>query len=116
MFKQLTPLEISNLSDGSEIFWIKRVYIWEDTFKTVYKKGQKVQKRIKDGRLKSIKYEPYRCKLVKNHHMTVSGPATCLVADPNTEYPYMVPWAGDWIYAMNSGDSYMAVRKEIHEE
>ena len=30
----------------------------------------------------------------------------------NAEYPYMVPWAGDWIYAMNSGDSYMAVRYE----
>lgn len=109
MFKQVN---CHDLPDGSEVFWIKYVYIWEDIYKTVYKKGKPVQKLIKQGRLKEIKHEPYRCKLVKNHHMTVSGPASCLVGDPNPEYPYMVPWALDWIYATSDGCGYTAIRLE----
>ena len=41
--------------------------------------------------------------------MTVSGMAACLVAEPNSEFPYPVPWQFDkdrdeyWIYAYYAG-------------
>ena len=107
MFKQI--INLNDIPDGSVVFWVKHVYVWEDTFKTVFKKGKKLQQRIKDGRLKEIKYEYYRCRLDKHHHKTVSGDAICLVSEPNADYPYMVPWQGDWIYAACGSDSHISI-------
>ena len=87
---------ISKLEDGTELFWIPIHYGWGT--KTIRKNG-------KDKKITIITdiYRPvFRVKLSLYHHKTVSGYLPCLVEDPSPEYPNIVPWSSDWIYADNN--------------
>ena len=87
-------LELSELEDGIELFWIPQKIIYGP------KKVRTITGKMKTQQvITEIQYPVYRCKLSKYHHKTVSGYLPCLVEDPSPEYPNLVPWASDWIYA-----------------
>lgn len=98
--------ELENMPDHSELFWIKEKWIYRDKLE-INHKGKEV--RRKNFYLDHIEYYPYRVRLEKFHHQTVAGYLPCIVSDPNAEYPYMVPWSGDWIYLY---ENEVRVRKE----
>lgn len=94
-FRWLSHNELEDMSDHSELFWIKERCIYRDKVE-INHKGKEVRK--KNFYLDHVEYYPYRVRLEKYHHRSVSGYYPCIVADPNAEYPYMVPWADEWIY------------------
>ena len=98
-FEPIGTLQLEEMADGSEIFWEKKIDIFEDQNKEILKNGK--IKKIKQRIFKGFKYEVYRTKLSKFHHKTVSGYLPCLVEDPNGEFPYPTPWADNWTYAGN---------------
>ena len=91
--KMVNACEYDSLEDGTELFWIPQRIIYGDKY--IMKNGKKKKIQI----ITAIKYPVYRVKLSKYHHRSVGGYHPCIVEDPNAEYPDLVPWASNWIYA-----------------
>lgn len=108
-FEPIDRIDLDNMEDGSEIFWEKASYIYEDQITETIKNGK--LKKITKTVFKGIKYEPFRTKLSKYHHRSISGMEACLIMDPNGEYPYTPNWQDDWIYACSDSIGTMWRRK-----
>ena len=115
-----TPIssrELRELPDGTELIYDKRVDIWETKIENRYTSDHR-KKRIKKQLFKGFSHEYYRVIYRPEHHMTVSGMAACFVAEPNSEFPYPVPWQFDkdrdeyWIYAYYAGLNYQLWRRK----
>lgn len=91
--RMVNAYEYETLEDGIEMFWIPQRIIYGDKY--IMKNG----KRKKINIITDIKYPVYRVKFSKYHHRSVGGYHPCIVEDPNAEYPQLVPWANNWIYA-----------------
>lgn len=110
VWKIVNFIDMEDLEDGSEIIWERRIPIYDKVKKPYTKKGKLCYKRVEV--LTGFKYEPYRTRLSKFHHKTVSGYIPCLVADPSPEFPYPVPWLDDWIYAYGGANESLYIRRE----
>lgn len=108
-FEPIDNRDIDNMEDGSEIFWEKASYIFEDQTTETIKNGK--LKKTKKSVFKGIKYEAFRTKLSKYHHRSISGMEACLIMDPNGEYPYIPSWQSEWIYACSDSIGTMWRRK-----
>ena len=112
-FRQLNHEDVGinfeDMEDGKELFWCRTRGVYKD--RVIIKNGKEVIK--KDDIFVRYDYQLFRVLLVKKHHKSVSGWEPCVIAAPNGEFPYPVPWQNDWIYAYRS-DLY--VRKEKQNE
>lgn len=91
-------INFENMEDGCELFWVRQRGVWKD--RIVIKNGKEIVK--KDDVFCYYDYQPFRVLLSKKHHRSTAGWEPCVIAAPNGEFPWLVPWQCDWIYAYRS--------------
>lgn len=83
----IQSMDIPSLADGTEVI---------------------VERRNWDKNSYPIESDFYRA--IIGHHMTVSGLMADMTAEPNFEFPKIVPWQGK-IYAQNSGTMQLWIKE-----